>query len=46
LLDGEGLAHGQRVVLGPRPIERAALAPLARLDVQVGLIGELAPGKE
>ena len=46
LLGFEGLAHAQRIILRPAPIERLALAPLARLGIQVGHIGELAPGEE
>ena len=42
----ERIAHGEACILGPAPIRRLALAPDARLGVQVVEVGELARGEE
>ena len=46
LFEGEGLAYGQRVVLGPGAVEGAAPAPGNGLRVEIVDIGELARGEE
>ena len=46
LLDSEGLAHVQGIVLRPGSVERAAPAPSNSLRVEIVDIGELARGEE